>query len=331
MEDLKLATSAIVLIIFLVIPGISFKSGYYSRRFKGINSGSFQDRLVTTVFISILFQIFIIFLNNYLFDDKIDSETYTKLLSQELFTKNNNIDLNPKNLVYALKYLLFCSIFPFIVGFLLNKIICFFRLDLGISYFRSNDSWYYYFNGNIPNDEKRSFKKLKVISTYVDVLVETSTENKLYSGLYVTHILKKNNAELDYLILKDVLRFSYGKNKFVVVPGNFFKINGEKIINTNTRHIIKEITNKSNKIDPLGIIVILLLLESVASVVIPFYLNTNLLITILNIVLLLLLSLFFSTLLHKIFVNREKADRKSTVITLIVIILLIVSGFYALN
>src|SRR5690606_28504277 len=308
MEDLKLASSAIALIIFLVVPGISFKGGYYTQRFKdSFNSGSFQDRLVSTIFNSLLFQICIILLNNYFFDQKINLDTYTIFLNEDVVI-NNKINLDLTTLIFVTKYLFFCSVLPFSVGFVINKVICFFNLDLRISYLRSNDIWHYYFKGSIPNDQSnsRKLKGLKITSTIVDVLVETPNDTRLYSGYYVTHTLKKNTTDLDALILTDVQRYSKSKNAFVIVPGHYFKIKGDKLININTRHIIKELNKNNKSTDPITYIAIVLLLSILASIIIPFFLKTNIATLIINIVFGLLFSVFFTTLLHALSTKQKE-------------------------
>lgn len=332
MEDLKLATSAIALIIFLVVPGISFKGGYYTQRFKdSLNSGSFQDRLVSTIFISILFQICIILVNNYLFDQKINFDTYTAFLTEDLVKSNNKINLDFTTLSQVIKYLIFCSVFPFVIGFIFNKLICLFNLDRHISYLRSNDFWHYYFRGNIPNDNSNSkkLKGLKITSTIVDVLVETPNDTRLYSGYYVTHTLKKNSADLDSIILTDVERYSDNQKCFVNVPGHYFKIKGDKLININTRHIINELHKNSNSKDPIAIIAIILLIFISSSIIIPFFLNTSIGVLIGNIVLGLFFSVFFTTLLHTLF-GKER-NEVSTIAVILIFNALVAFIIYWIN
>lgn len=332
MQDLKLATSAIALIIFLVLPGISFKGGYYTQRFKdSLNSGSFQDRLFSTIFISILFQICIIFINNYFFAKQIDFETYTVFLTEDIIKSENKVSLDHDTLIFAIKYLVFCSVFPFFIGFILNKLICLFNLDLHISYLRSNDLWHYYFRGNIPNDNSniKKNKGFKTGSTLVDVLVEVPNDTRLYSGYYVTHTLKKNSNDLDSIILTDVQRYSNTQKKFVVVPGHYFKIKGDKLVNINTRHTINELTKKSKSTDPSTYIVIFFLLLISASLIIPFFLNTGVVILIANIILGLFFSLFFTTLLNSIF-SKDKSERIE-IISMIILTIIISLIIYFIN
>jgi|SRR5690606_31387408 len=329
MDDLKLATSAIALIIFLVVPGICFKRGYYTQRFKdSLNSGSFQDRLISTIFISILFQICIVLLNNILFEHKINFDTYTVFLNED-FVKKSQINLDITTLKYVTKYLVFCSVLPFSVGFVLNKTICFFNLDLRISYLRSNDIWHYYFKGNIPNDQSniKKLKGLKISSTIVDVLVEAPNDTKLYSGYYVTHTLKKNSNDLEALILTDVERYSNSKKCFVKVPGHYFKIKGDKLININTRHIIKELNKNNSSKTPITIIAIILLLLILTSFIVPFFLQTSIFILICNIILGLIFSVLFTTLLHEL----TNKGSKASIFILIILNVFILFGAYILN
>lgn len=333
MQDLQLATSAIALIIFLVIPGISFKGGYYTQRFKSsLNSGSFQDRLVSTIFISIIFQICIILLNNYLFETKIDYETYTTFLKED-FLKNSKIKFTDSTLLFVLKYLLLTSLIPFLVGFVLNKLICLFSLDLYISYFRSNDYWYYYFRGDIPNDDrfKNKIKKINITDTIVDILVEVPNETKLYSGYYVNHTLKKDGHEIDTLILKDVQRYSNSKNKFVEVPGNYFKIKGDKIINVNTRYLKNELTIKNGKKTNFdSFLAISLIVGIILSFIIPFYLEGGILKLIINIILSLTLTLFSITLIFSASNTYEK-NKVSAVTSISILIIIIIGILYLIN
>ncbi|WCM42407.1 hypothetical protein MG290_01685 [Flavobacterium sp. CBA20B-1] len=334
MEDLKLATSAIALILFLVIPGISFKGGYYTQRFESLlNRGSFQDRLVSTIFISILFQICIILLNNYFFDSKISFKTYTTPLQEDFLSNYNNIDFDRKTLVFVLKYLLFSSVFPFFIGLLFNKLICFFNLDLYISYFRSNDYWYYYFRGNIPNNDRfrKKIKNVKINSTIIDALIETPNDSRLYSGYYVNHTLKKDSNDIDTLILTDVNRFSNNQKKFVTVPGHYFKINGNKIINLNTRYIEEKVVKRRRSFDINSFLAILLLTEIIISFIIPFYLEGGFFKLILNIIILLLISLFSTTLFHSVFSKEYKPDRLKTVFGFIISVIIFGLVFYFIN
>src|SRR5690606_17944386 len=334
MEDLKLATSAIALIIFLVIPGISFKGGYYTQRFESsLNSGSFQDRLVSTIFISILFQICIVLLNNYFFDTKINFQTYTTLLTDDFLKENNEINFDKNTLWFVLKYLLFRSVFPFLTGFTFNKFICLFNLDLYILYFRSPDYRYYYFRGHIPNNDRlrNKIKNTKIMSTIVDALIETPTDSRLYSGYYVNHTLKKNSNDIDTLILTDVLRYSTNQKKFVNVPGHYFQINGDKIININTRYIQKSIIKNKNKSDVSAFIAIVFFVELIISFILPFYLEGGILKLILNTILLLMLSLFSTTFFYTIFSKYKIVDQNKSMGGFILIIFILTLIFYLLN
>lgn len=333
MDDLKFATSAIALIIFLVLPGISFKNGYFTQRFRNsLNSGSFQDRIISTIFISIIFQIFIILINNSIFETKIEFETYSTFLSED-FIKKNNFNFNLDNLLLFFKYLLFCSLFPFIIGFGLFKFVTFFNLDLFIPYFRSNDYWYYYFRANIPTDDRfrKNIKKVNISDVLVDVLIEIPEGTRLYSGYYVNHTLKPNCYDIDTLILTDITRYSDSRKEFVTVPGNYFKIKGDKIININTRYI----TNELHKLKTNGladkILPSLLIIEMVFSFIYPFYINSGILILIINITILLILSLFSTTFFHIVITDKNKVSKKNTSLFLFFVILMFCSIFYIIN
>lgn len=177
--------SGIIIIVWLIFPGVVFKRFYFQGPFsKQFSSGLFADRLITSIFWGIIVQIitFLIYSKSFGFTfagirKKVDI-IYVNI------TENKIPDITYQNLKYILGYLAFLVIIAVIWGTISHHIIRIFKIDVKLGVFRFSNHWHYYFRGEILSTRDfKSVRKGKWLSTIVDILIDDGTEkNKMVSG-----------------------------------------------------------------------------------------------------------------------------------------------------
>lgn len=214
--------SSIVLIVILIVPGVFFKRFYFQGEFtKQFGAGLFADRLITSVFWGLIVQIitFIVFSQSFNLTYDTLKEPVNKVYIQ--LSTNNIPDLTTQNLWYILGYLLMSILISAFLGHFLHKVVRIFKIDVRFRVFRFSNQWNYYFRGDIlASDDFKKLRKGKVLSTLVDVVVDTGDgKPKMISGFLSQYNISKN-GELETIYLTDAKRFSHTTNKFKDVLGD---------------------------------------------------------------------------------------------------------------
>ncbi|MDB5009192.1 MAG: hypothetical protein JWP45_3585 [Mucilaginibacter sp.] len=269
--------SSIIIIVWLIFPGIVFKRFYYQGQFsKQFGTGLFADRLITSIFWGVFVQLitFLVYsraLNFTFIGIEADVEGYYKNLAE------NKLPLiSYKTLIYILGYQILLVIMALILGTIVHKTIRFLKIDVHSSIFRFTNHWNYYFRGEILSTAE--FKSLKIgkwISTQVDILIDDGTEkNKMVSGYLTQYTLSHKTGDLETIYLTSATRFSQTQNKFITIPGDCLIVQFGKVVDMNIRYNqVKSTLDKRKIISSVVFIFGFVVLISIF--VFPWYLNIN--------------------------------------------------------
>jgi len=137
-------------------------------------------------------------------------------------------------------YLVSLGIISAASGYLVRKLIRKLKLDRKYKLLRFQNEWHYVFTGEILDFPKVPGKSEEVDITYIDALVKTDEGTIIYMGLLADYVLSKDGG-LDRIYLKDVRRRFLNNqteqaednstNKYYELPGEFFVLAYDKIIN----------------------------------------------------------------------------------------------------
>ena len=272
--------SVVLILFFVVIPGLLFRRQYYHSEFsKQLYSYPNSGHVVNIVYsfiTGLVLNIVLIYLLNFFLENPIDIETILDNFDKQFIEtddKNPSISslVNTDEVVgvnktiskfsdiYAklskyIPYLLFIYLLTSFLGYILSKLIIYFNLDAIFKILRFKNSWHYLFTGRILKQSKfkdalRSNQNVEY--TYLDVLVdEQSDKPKLYSGLYVDYSLNSEDpCKLEKLHLLKTHRYSQSGNATVKkeIPGTMFTILGEKILNINCIYVFRTLEEHARK------------------------------------------------------------------------------------
>ena len=228
--------SSIIIIVWLIFPGVVFKRFYYQGQFtKQFGAGLFADRLITSLFWGIFVQIvtFVIYSRflNFTFTgiEKQVHDFYKELSENKLPL------ITYKTLYYILGYLMFLVVGAAILGTIIHKTIRFFRIDIYIPVFRFANHWHYYFTGEIlKTKEFKALKTGKWDTTIVDVVIDDGSEDpKMIKGYLSQYTISHKTGDLESIYLTNTQRYSKTQQKFINVPGDCFIVLYEKVVDMN--------------------------------------------------------------------------------------------------
>jgi len=327
-EGAQYTISSIIIIVWLVFPGVVFKRFYYQGQFtKQFGTGLFADRLITSIFWGVFVQIitFLVYsraLNFTFIGIEADVEDYYKKLSE------NELPLvSSKTLIYLLGYQIFLVVIAVLLGTVIHKTIRFFKIDVYSDVFRFTNHWNYYFRGEIlSTSEFKALKTGKWTSTQVDVLIDDGTEkNKMVSGYLTQYTLSHKTGDLETIYLTSATRYSHTHSKFISIPGDCLIVQFEKVVDINIRYNqIKSTINIkktiSNIILVMGFIVLIYIL------IFPWYLNIRVVNKILGVIFAVFTWLFLMTALSFPFQssNNPKMTKKAFFICLAVMVVFLI-------
>ncbi|SDT62770.1 hypothetical protein SAMN05216490_4428 [Mucilaginibacter mallensis] len=280
--------SSIIIIVWLIFPGVVFKRFYYQGQFtKQFGAGLFADRLITSIFWGIIVQIvtFLIFSRSFGF-------TFTGIKAKVgsvyvNIVKNEMPNIAYEHLKYILGYLFFLVLIAAISGYVSHKVIRIFKIDVKFEVFRFANHWNYYFRGEILSTrEFKSLKKGKWLSTMVDVLIDDSTEkSKMVSGFLTQYTISEKTGELETIYLTGAKRYSQTSNQFKVIPGDCMIIPFDKIIDMNLRYTFQAFNKNFRKyIIFKNAIWFSLTIGLLFFLIIPWYLDVNIFCKLLGII-----------------------------------------------
>jgi len=280
--------SSIVIIVWLIFPGVVFKRFYFQGQFtKQFGAGLFADRLITSIFWGIFVQIitFLIYSHSFGF-------TFTGIKNKVALVYGNIVsnqmpNITYENLKYILGYLIFLIIIAVILGTVSHKIIRIFKIDVKLEVFRFANHWNYYFRGEILSTrEFKSLKKGKWLSTMVDILIDDSTEkNKMVSGFLTQYTISHKTGNLETIYLTGAKRYSQTTKAFKEIPGECLIVPFDKIVDLNLRYTFQVFNKDSKRVIVFkNIIWLSLTIGLLFFLIFPWYLQINIICKLLGIV-----------------------------------------------
>lgn len=264
--EFNIALNTIVYITIFIFPGIIFRKFYYIREYsKEFDKGNLFERFVGTIFASVII-LYISFLGYNFIIDTLQKEllphiSYNTIqdIHQKISDNSLPSDIAKETYIDFAYLILSIYLLSATIG-----LICYFLtrhpILKRIGLFKKINYWEDLVKGLYYKNED---DKLMYIHTEVDVLIDTGTENKLYSGKLENYYINHNDNHLQTITLSNVKRYKKDKNKKVEIkeiPGDHFIIEKERILNLNFRYIFEKKDNSSLYISLYTIIDLLCLL-----------------------------------------------------------------------
>jgi hypothetical protein len=274
---MEISLGFIVILFLILFPGLIFRRLYYYGEFsKQFNSGL---NVVSLLAISSVPGILLLITSYHFYCFFINSIDIAGIIDS--LKDLNNPDyrlLEEKRISFKIlfeekisPFVAFLYLTSFLFGGVAGRLIRISRLDTRFKLLRFKNYWFYLFNG-----EHTSFRKMrhlkaenkKHLFTKADVLIESSSENLLYSGIIVDYELDGNDSRnLSKLMLQNAQRYSLkqGSRVAVDIPGTLLVVDCSSLKNINLTHIYEDTTDilKSktpNTIEVLfGILIIILI------------------------------------------------------------------------
>lgn len=266
-------------IIFLIIPGVVFKRFFYQDNpQKSSGVGNFADRAISSLFVGffiqtisiLLFSLALYQIYGYDFADYYARAVriHEKLVNDSLPT------ISPRQLSFILVELGLSLVLAGLFGLLGFNIIRKFKLDVMFPVLRFHSHWKYVFRDDRRIFDTDTINRYRVYdSAQVDVLVKESTGGShLYSGMLYDYKVNKD-GELAYVSLMESVRFSKketaGPSSKKNVPGHLIVLPYSNVLNMNITYFYRAKESKSQLIEALSVVIIMLLLFSV--LVLPWF------------------------------------------------------------
>ncbi|PVH26985.1 hypothetical protein [Sphingobacterium corticibacter] len=242
---------AVFYIIYLVVPGIFFKRFYFQSKFnKEFYSGSFADKIITSIFWGIIIQLIIVLI--FMSVSSMDmSQLYIrcKNIYSDLQTNSlpdvSDFQLKTLLVLFILSMILACTL-----GHIVHKAIRLLKLDIKFSPLRFSNEWNYLFRNELNHDDFKLNKyRNSYHSTQVDVFVNDSSEDKpnFYTGVLHDYSLDQD-GQLDRISLSIAKKriIKEGAKEYSDVAGDILIIPYRNISNLNLRfnYIYKEKKDK---------------------------------------------------------------------------------------
>jgi len=325
------ALDALVIFLFIIVPGIAFRRVYFQGEFtKQYNSKTLSHSLVASILPGMVIQLITIIFYQSLIS-KINGEEVE--LFYDKLTKNTiPINVFDKGfLISILTYVFFMLIISWLFAQTSYKLVRLTKVDRKNPLFRFKNHWNYYFNGELNgfSEFRNLLHRKNVLEVRADVLIDIENEEpRLYSGVLSQHTINNVTYELENIYLTNVgiYKKEIGENKRIKknIPGDVMIINAKHIININLKYITIQKTRKdfSGLINVTILIIVIFILFSNYH-----YFNSN---TLLKTI---LIKLFFSfyTLVVFTFINKllmPSSAKKKEIITGFLILIPLISILY---
>jgi hypothetical protein len=240
-----------LLLFVLISPGLLFRFSYLQGTYAKL---TFKVSAIEEIFWAVLFSFFLqlsaVLLIEYFsrYDVRVD-------IVIQMVTGNQNTDFSVVHqsiagfMLYTLTLLL-CSV---VLGVTTRQIIRKSKLDLKFPFLRFGNEWHYLLTGEILYLQK-GIEKSSITMIQLDVVVNSSEGNIIYTGTLTDFYLSKDNG-LDRVYLGNVYRrklkddLSPDKHnggylarhldeRYYAMPGDLFVVTYDKIINLNITYYI---------------------------------------------------------------------------------------------
>lgn len=237
---MEIALGALVLIVIL-LPGISFRKGYFSSEFSNQYTIKEFFQLFGNTFIpSILLYLAatpFALAAGYSYDFK----TLIGLISSNDDLLPNAVIKVEEFKVQIIYFQLLINSSSFAIGYYLKNYLVSSSTDSKNEFFRYKNIWHYILSAKFIDFERsqislNSNKVEDIDITYIDALVNVGDAVYIYNGMLVDYQLG-SEGHLDLLIIKDAQRKLIGKKRFKDVDGHVVVLKYDTIINLNLTFI----------------------------------------------------------------------------------------------
>jgi hypothetical protein len=240
-----------LIILLLLLPGISFRKGFFSEEFSNqYTIKDFFQLFTNTLFPSLFFYVLFLPIIYFLWEYYYDFNVILGLLSnQEDLIKHsiNRIDYFKFEIV-IFQFLI--NVIAFFVGYLIKGIIVKNSYDARSKFLRYKNIWHYLLSAKFILFERSQIELndhdvTDVDITFIDALLVVGDQNFIYTGILVDYELSSEGS-LDLLYIKDAQRklINNENSDLKDINGNIIILKYENIVNLNLSFIeINELEN----------------------------------------------------------------------------------------
>lgn len=238
---MDIAISGIV-IIFLLLPGISFNKGYYSGEFsRKYLSNDFYSLFVSTLFPSLFIYLISFPIVYFIFGYGYDIRVFLGIISSNDELVSQSIEAVNRFIVEIIVFQLVVNLGSYFFGKVLHDIILKYSLDTKVHILRFNNIWHYLITGRFL--QYRDVLNIDTVQdidlTFVDALVNINNQTFIYTGILIDYQLGKDGT-LDLLIITKAQRklVSVGNEEdYRDIRGNYLVLKYSDLINVNLSFI----------------------------------------------------------------------------------------------
>lgn len=234
---MDIAIGGIILIVIL-LPGISFRKGYFSEEFSNqYTIKDFFELFVNTLFPSLISYILLLPFIYLLFGYYYDLNSLLGILSSNDTLVENSVKQINSFRFEIIFFQVFINSLSFYTGLKLRDFVLKKSYDAKNKFFRYKNVWHYLLTGKYILFKRSAIKlhtdKVKDIDiTYIDSVVCIGNDSYIYTGMLVDYELSKD-GNLELIYLKDVFRKKIDETNYKEVNGHTIVLKYENIINLN--------------------------------------------------------------------------------------------------
>jgi hypothetical protein len=250
---MEVSLAFLVILVFILFPGLIFRRLYFYGEFsKEFNTGqNLASLLALSTIPGIIIVILSFILYSYLFVEIDLGEIIDRLkdLNNPDFRLGHSKGSPFNTMIFdkVIPFIGFQYVISFILGTISGRIIRISKLDTKFKILRFKNYWFYIFNGQYAG-----FKKLKHLTqnnqkhlfTKADILIDTSSNTHLYSGIVIDYELSNNDCcVLNKVYLQNAERYSLGtegKRVPVKIPGTLLVVDCSSMKNINLTYIYED-------------------------------------------------------------------------------------------
>lgn len=240
-----------LIILIILLPGISFRKGYFSEEF----SNQYTIRDFFQLFINTLFPSFIayfIFLPVvfFPFGYYYDLGTLLGILSSNDELVESSIEKIEQFSLQILIFQILINSFSFLTGYFLRNFVLHHSFDARNKFFRYKNIWHYLLSAKFMLFERSQIELQEnsindVDVTYLDALIVLGDYSFIYTGILVDYELSEDGS-LDLLYIKDAQRklieHSPSDTNYKDINGHIIILKYKDVVNLNLSFIqIEEI------------------------------------------------------------------------------------------
>lgn len=235
---MEIALGGIVILVVL-LPGISFRKGYFSEEFSNqYTIRDFFNLFVNTLFPSLIIYSLSLPIIYYLFGGYYyDFKTLLGILSSNDILVQKSIEQIDNFKYEIISFQVIVNLISFGLGLRLRDFILYFSIDAKSKFFRYKNIWHYILTGKFIMFERSQIKLEKdsikdIDITYIDAISQVGEDIFTYTGVLVDYELSED-GDLDLIYIKDALRKPIDELEYKEIKGHTLVLKYNNLINLN--------------------------------------------------------------------------------------------------